>query len=350
MQRIVLICLFFLFTTRVLPQSGSGQLVQEGIALHDMGKYDAAIEKYNAAINLDPLDYFAIYEKSYSLMALRKFEEAEDLLKKILKECKEEQYRTKAYVNYGTLLDYQGKAKKSVDMYDKGIREYPLEQMLYFNKGITLSGMQETEKAVDCFKQSVRLNPLHASSHNALGRMLMNSNRIAAVMSFFTFLLMEPEGERALQNYGTLNKLFMKGVSKGEDGSIVIGIDALLPDKKKKKEEDDFSAEDMLVSLLGASLSGHEDSLGIKTEADRLSYKMQLLIGMIDEKKGKGFYREFYMPMLAEIKEKNLLTTACYIVMTSSGDPEIKQWLADNQDKVDEFYTWFKFYKWDGGK
>jgi hypothetical protein len=162
-----------------------------------------------------------------------------------------------------------------------------------------------------------------------------------------SFLVIEPSSQRGKQNMELLNKLLMKGIEKKDDKNTVITIDAGLLDKKNKPKEDDFSSAEFMLSLMSAN-DKVADSLGAKTDADRLSYRFQLLIGMLDkeDKKDKGFFKTFYVPMYAEMKEKNHVTTACYIALASSGKDDINQWLKDHKTEVENFYKWFKGYIW----
>ncbi len=347
MKQLLLSFLALCFVLTTVAQSEVEKLIDEGIELHDKGDYNAAIAKYDAALQLDPASYMAMYEKSFAYMAMKKYDESEDMLKKLLKECKDPAIKKLCFVNYGTILDYKGETKKSLKIYDEGIKEFPDHYLLHFNKGITLSGMKEDEDALKCFQNAIRCNPYHASSHNAAGRTVAGTNRIPAILAMFSFLLVEPEGKRAEQNLILLNKLIMKGISSNDGKSINISIDAGLLDTKNQKKDDDFSSAELMLSLVAASNSV-PDSLGAKTEADRLSYKLQLLIGMIDEtkKKEKGLFKNYYVPFFSEMKEKNHLTTACYIVHTSTGKDDIKKWVDENPLKVELFLDWFKNYSW----
>ncbi len=218
---------------------------------------------------------------------------------------------------------------------------------MHFNKAVTLFKLYRGTEAEKSLQASLSDNPLHASSHHMLGRQMGEKRRIQATLSLFTFLIIEPEGDRAKKNLDMLNQLMMKGVTKKDDKNIVINIDADVLDKKNKPNEDDFSTAEFMLSLLGAN-DNVPDSLGAKTDADRLSYKMQLLIGLFDEtkKKDKGFYKSFYVPMFIEMKKKDFVTTACYIVMASDDNTEISIWLNKNDGKVNDFYNWLKEYKW----
>lgn len=345
MKKALLLITALLILSTCFSQEELKQLIDEGIALHDKGDFTGAIAKYDAAIKMDPSNVQATYEKAYSLMELKKYDEALTLMKTVLAETKNAEYRRLAYVSYGTILDYKGDKKEAVEVYERGIKEFPDSYLLHFNKGITQSGMNKPEEAMKSFQESVSLNPFHASSHNALARLQYDKNRIPAVLAFFTFLLIEPRGKRAEQNLELLNKLLFKGISKGENGNVTISIDTDMLNKKKKNKEDDFSSAELMLSLLGAD-NTVADSLGAQNDADRLSYKMQMLIGMIQEtkSKAKGFFKNFYVPMLTEMKEKNFMKTASYVAMSSSGNKEITDWLENNRDAMQEFISWYKGY------
>ncbi|MFM9908281.1 MAG: tetratricopeptide repeat protein [Chitinophagaceae bacterium] len=326
------------------------QFIDKGIALHDKGDYDGAIAQYNEALKLDPVNAQALYEKSFSLLSLKKYDEVIIILKQLLKDSKSEEYRKLAYINYGTTLDNMDEKKKAIEVYEQGIREFPKSYLLHFNKGITETGMNLPEEALKSFGEAVMLNGLHASSHNALARLQYDKNRIPAVLAFFTFLVIEPTSKRSEQNLELMNKLLYKGISKGENGNVTIAIDADMLGKKKKNKEDDFSTSEFMLSLLGAD-NTVADSMGAKTEADRLDYKMQMLINVINEqkKKEKGFFKNFYVPMFAEMKEKNFVKTACYIALRSMNNTDMNGWLKEHEQAVDEFNSWLKGYwtKWD---
>ena len=344
---VILLVGLFIFST-AFSQDEAKTFIQEGIELHDKGDFEGAIAKYDAALKLEPSNGKAMYEKSYSLMQLKKYAEAAEILKVILKESKEPEYRKLSYVNYGTVLDYMGDKSKSIEVYDKGMKEFPTFYLLPFNKGITQSGMNNAEGAIESFQRSVTLNPMHASSHNALGRAYFEAKRIPATLALFTFLVIEPNGKRAEQNLDYFNQLMTRGVSKGENGNVTINISMDMLDDSKKSKQDDFSGAELVLSLMGSS-NELADTLGAKTEADRLDIKMQMLINAISDvkKKEKGFIKNFYVPMFVEMKKKNYVKTACYIAMASTNDKVILQWIDENSDAVNEFYDWFKsYFKW----
>jgi tetratricopeptide (TPR) repeat protein len=342
MRNSILAWIVLFMPLAVLSQDNIDKLIKEGVGLYDKQDYTGALSKFDAALQLQSNHDVAMYEKSLCLIRLERYSDAADLLKKVLDISKDPGLRSQAYANYGTALDLDGKPQESLKIYKKGIKEFPDNYMLHFNKGVTEAGLNDLDAASQSFQYSASLNPKHASSHNGLGRTTMGESRIKGVLAIFTFLLVEPEGRRAKENVGLLNSLIMKGVSRKDDKNVTINIDASTLDKKKPKE-DDFSSAEVMLSLLAAS---SPDSL--KTDADKMSYQLEMLISLIDERneKDKGFFKNFYVPFFIDMKKGGMIKTACYVALTSSGKEDIFKWQNENKSTVEDFLKWVEEYKW----
>lgn len=345
--------LFFLTALTVsaitFSQTEINRLVDEGVKLHDEGKYEEAIKKYDSAIALDKNHYLANYEKSYTLMVTKKFDECISISKFLL-ELEPKNINTKGvYVNLGSAQDDKGDVEEAIQTFTKGIGQFPDFHLLHFNRGLTYFKIEKDNESMIDFQNALKCDPLHPGSHQFMGRLVMDNNRIAGIMSFFTFLLIEPDGDRAVTNYELMEKLIMKGVSGSKDGkqTTTISIDALLLDKKNKKKENDFSSLDLFLSLSSALDS--DDKYKKENSAEKLNRKIGDMISMIKEQKkdGIGFYWDFYVPFLASLKDKKYLQTACYIAARNSGNEAVEKWVNDNESKVEEFYKWLDEYKWE---
>ena len=344
MRKIILSFFLIVFTAAAIAQTESDQKINEGIELHDKGEYESAIRKYDEVLKSDPGNSRALYEKSYSLFHMKKYDECEVLCKQLLQG---KLYKKEVYVQYGNLLDMTNRQNEAIELYNKGIKEFPDFNLLYFNRGIALSGMEKDDDAILSFQQGVKLKPLHASSHYAIGKLSQDDSRVPAMMALFTFLVIEPESERSKESLRLLNRLANKGVSRTDSTHITISVDASTLEKKKKRAENDFSNTEVILSL-GASLAEGNDSLKAKTITYQLNSVFDLIIASLSEgkKKGRGFYWTFYAPFLIELESKGFLETAAYIAHASSDNAEVNQWLESNSNKTSAFYDWLKNYSW----
>jgi tetratricopeptide (TPR) repeat protein len=340
-----LFILFLITVSSSLPlfaQQGVSQLLLDsGIVLHDKQDYEGAIKIYDQIISTDKDFYGAYYEKSFSLVSMGKYQDCIDLCKQILKKFKNEDGNKNVYVNYGTALDALKQPGDAIKIYKEGAKKFPDFYLLPFNKGITEYLTKESDAATEDLEKSVGLNPMHASSHQFLGYCVYGKNKIAAIMSLSTFLLLETEGERTTKNLTILLKLLGANVEQKDNKTINI---SLSPDALKEGGEDNFHLTEMTLSLR-AGLDFDEKFKDLSPE-QKLMNKLSLL-AIISSK--KGFFSTFYVPFFAEMKEKNYLETASYIIYASNGEAGNKKWLEGNMGKVKEFYQWLNDYKWNKG-
>lgn len=199
-------------------------LVKEGVALHDEGKYEEAIKKYDAAIALDNSFFEAYYEKSFSLLASNKYDDCLTLCKSILKQFTLEPNLAGVYINYGTCFDLQGKPKQAVNIYDKGIAAYPRVGLLHFNKAITLYNMKKEKDAIEEIEKSIELSPYHGSSHNFLSRVTVNKNKILSLMASLVLIATEPTSARAQEHLQLVEKTLTIGAKKTGENSVSITL------------------------------------------------------------------------------------------------------------------------------
>lgn len=338
-----------LFVTNILLAQNAEHAykkVDEGIELHDAGKYDEALSKYNEALILDKDNSFALYEKAMTLEALKRYDEAVETSKYILKLYPNDDNKT-VYVTYGNALDHMGKPDLALKIYDEGLKKHPSYYHLYFNKGITLATSRKIEEAIKAFQASTKLNPNHPGSFNALA-VLSSSNRIASILASSRYLILDNKSTRAKGNLDAIISLMNKGVSKQGDNSISLTIDenTLSKVNKKRKSENDFATADVVLSM-SAALDFDEKNKN-KTDIEKFAEKFKSICGALDEtkKNQQGYFWEFLAPYFIEMKNRNLIEPFSNIIFLSANNGHATEYSSLNPDKIDEFYLWSKNYDW----
>ncbi len=348
MKKTGIVIAFLLITATGFCQNNAEAegLVREGIGLHDKGLYDDAVKKYDEAIKLDKNFFDAYYEKSYSLYAAGKHKECLDLCKDAVKQFSDHPSIGLLYIQYGNVLDDLGKPKKALEIYDEGIVKHPDNYLLYFNKGLTLTKMEETADALVHYQKSLRLKPLHSSSNYYTGTLLEKGNRIPALLSYLTFLCIEPQTKRSADAYTRVNHILNGNVKReGNNTTIFLDPSSL---NKKKNEENDFSTVEMILTLSSALDNDKSIDSIAKTAADKLSVRIQLLINSLEEsqKDQKGFYWKHYVPFFVAMKEAGQVGTLAHLVLLPAKDEENNEWIKSNEAEIEKFYDWLKNYKW----
>lgn len=317
--------------------------IKQGVALHENAEYEEAIKLYDEVIASDPKNVLAHYEKSYSLLMLKKYDECIKLSKYIIDNFSKDENIANTYINWGTALDYQGKTKDALKVYEKGLKAFPGYYLLHFNKAITHNSRGEKEDAIDNVQLALRNNPLHPSSHHVLGILTAGTNKVAGMLSNLAYLAIQPQAtERANFNRGQVEKIIGKAAVKQDDKTVTINLS--MPSKKKK--ENDFSTLELIIGLTAAN--GHTAEHENETDIERMKRNLDVVFSGLSEgrKDGKGFYWEFYAPFFASLDKNGYSETFVHVMYTTSGAVLNELWLHDNRTKVDDFKKWLAGYKW----
>lgn len=352
MKKTIFILMFALTCNLLFGQNklDAEKLVDEGIAYHDKGDYEGAILRYDKALKLDNDNLLALAEKAFSLLSSQRYEESIQYCQRAIETHPGENGLKTVYVTLGNATDALKKTDKSIEIYDEGIKQFPDYYQLYFNKGITLWYVKKDDNALLCFQKAAKLNPGHASSHNAIARLSINTGkRIPALLAYCRFLVLEPQSNRAKENLESVRKLLKANVEQTGKKSINLSINPdLLGDTTVtgKPRENSFSAIDMILSMETAL--DFEKKNAKKTEVERFSMKLETICSSLKElgNDNHGFFWDYYVPYFTELKDKRLIEPFSYIVFASSTDPDTINWLKLNKAEVDKFYEWSKSFKW----
>jgi tetratricopeptide (TPR) repeat protein len=310
-------------------------MLREGIRLHDQGDYAGAILQYDRIISLNNQYFLAYSEKTFSLFSSGKYQECTDLCKQVLKDFPNDDGNARIYVNYGSAMDALGNNKEAIKIYDEGIRKFPGEHLLYFNRGVTEYAHEEYDPVIRDMEESLRLSSGHPSSHLYLASCMYSRNKIASAMAMVGFLLVEPTGKRAEKNLPVLLGILGQHVTQKNDSniSITLNADAL---GTKEKGEDDFHLTEFMLAM--ATAADHTEASKGKSSAQLLENKLKMLAEV--SVKNKGFFSNFYVPLLAGLQKAGLLETASHMITLSAKENDNLQWLQDHSDKVKELQAW----------
>jgi tetratricopeptide (TPR) repeat protein len=326
------------------------QLVRQGVALHDERAYEQALAKYDEALRLDSANFYALAEKTVTLFHMGRTEECIALSESILDTHGAHDEIGMVYIAYANSLDHAKRPQEALKIYARGQEVDPGNFQLWFNEAITLVGLERYDEAVERLERSLQLNPRHGSSHNAMGRiMLQKKARIPALLALSRFLIVEPESNRSALALPLVQEQMRGSVEKNKKGGLTIYVDAsdLPAEGDTTRRANDFSAVTMFIDLLGAAELDKKSAK--KTEVEKFTHKFNMLCGLLDESKDKhhGFFWEYYAPYFREMKEQGHVETAVMVMHASAGDPVVNKWLKKNSKAIDAFFEWSSAYAWE---
>jgi len=352
MKKVILLLFVCAMNLLVFSQDkeAAEALITEGIALHDNGDFTGAIAKYDKALELDKDNLLALAEKAFSLMSAERYDETIVCCKRAIAAHPGDPQLNNIYTSYGTALDGLQQSEKAIVIYDEGIKFFPGSYQLYYNRSVTLYSLSRVEEALDGFQQAIVLNPDHGSSHNAIARIMKgNDKRIQSLLAYWRFLVVEPEGKRAHENFVAMQELMGQGVEKTGKKSVSISVTQdMLGDTtaQGKPNENSFAMVDLLLTVTSAL--DYDKKNKKKSPQELFISKLETVCASMEEaqKENRGFFWTYYAPYFIEMKQQNLLEPFAYIAFATSGDSHGMKWIKENAGAIEKFYDWSNDYSW----
>ena len=305
------------------------QLIEQGVAKHDSGKYQQAISLYLKALQLNPESGVANYEVSYSYLMLGDYPNAAKYSRQAIKIDDDSQLS--AYIAYGSALDMMGKTRKSINVYEKAMKKYDY-YLLYYNHAVSCLVGGKLNKAYASAIKAIEDNPSHGSSHLILSKIMASKGeRVKAMLPLYFFLLLEPDTPRAVTAYKNLRKYMDEGVSDEMGKKVVVSVPIA--------GHADFFGAEMLLSLAKTEQTQekHEDETELQHFAE---INEQLFKGLGELKRGQsGFWWDFYVSFFSEMANNGLCEAYSYYVSQSQGK-EATEWFDWHNDDFERFKIW----------
>jgi tetratricopeptide (TPR) repeat protein len=323
--------------------------IEAGIKLHDQGKFDEAIAKYEEVLKLSPANMTALYELAFSFAANKEYE------KSLAAATRGVEYQSELlplfYDLIGSAYDSVGEPQKAVDAYKRGIQIVPDAPMLYYNMGVTyLESLKNPDEARRSLEKAIALDPKQPEFHLMLGQVFQsNGYATSALLAFSTYLILEPTGPRALTAYGFWRVILRGGLAVMSQGAPSAGQmrAPASPDAKPlKSDEGDFRDFEAAITRSQQTVieAMDRDSEEMPPLLAQVNGLMALLAARPADR--TTFSGGYYVPFFAELKAKNFVEPFVYWSMQRAPVSGVREWISAHQSQVREFVTWSRNYSW----
>lgn len=315
--------LFFIstaFAQNVKPVN-SGELISEGIKLHDQEKYKEAAAVYRTIPRNDTNYVRSLYELAYTLSSDSSYDEA-------LKICNEgltkedSEYELDFLVLRANIVDDIGDSKRALQLYDSALTKYPNYQGLFFNKAIALLHLDKNEEAEEVLKSLLLRNPYYSSAHYRLGNLaLAKGQLIPAMMCYYTYLLVAPEG-----SYSSSSINLLAAISKGSDDALQY------VSKRKMTPEGNLGLVEQIVT---SKIALDKNYKVLTSLDDPVIRQLQVMMEKLEyEKDNPDFFMQFYVPYIKDIFNKKLFEPAVYTAFSGVTIDKIQDYLKKNSKET----------------
>ncbi|CAD8055916.1 unnamed protein product [Paramecium primaurelia] len=134
------------------------RLLNEGVALYNLNKYQDAIECYDKAISINPNDDITWTNKGFALNNLNKYKDAIESFDKAISINPKDDI---TWTNKGLALNNLNKYQDAIECYDEAISINPKYDKAWSNKGFALHKLQKYTDAISCYDQALSININH---------------------------------------------------------------------------------------------------------------------------------------------------------------------------------------------
>ena len=270
--------------------------------------------------------------KSYYLMALKKYDEAIEMIDEgLTRNCGDS--NAFFYVNKGVALLNQKKYIEATEVIDKGIINYPKNSLLWYNKGVLLEFQGKIEDAVEAYQTTILLNPVYRKAYFQLGNICYKQELISqALMCFNIYLLLEPDADDAFKILNSLDNVIK---SKNENKRN--------PNIEVSPDDTSFEELDLIINNRIALNTNYKTGNEIDIALIRQNHA---LLQQLEEFKGKGgFWDTKFVTLFKWIQNNGYFDAFSYTISYSIENKQFKPVIEKKIKEITEFLAKFKS-KW----
>ncbi len=333
--RILIILLAFSLTTAhaqlVKNQLiNSGEVLNEGINLHQDGKYKEAIQLYQKISRSDTNYHRALYELSLSYFSDSNYIESKKCAEKGLKLFPDE--ASDWFILMASAVDELGHKDEALAYYDSSLRKDPNKYVALFNKGLTYYRLQKYTEAKKALENCLMLNPYYSSAHYYLGKISVEEgNIVSALLCYVTNLLVYPENNHANGALQSIN-------------NIARVTDEIVQKVNSKKETTNDPFELLQEILLSKAALDSKYKLNTDVE-DPISRQLQVVLEKLEPDGDKDhFVQQYYVPFYRKLYLDNKFNLLIQHIFRGLDIKSIKEYKKKHPKELDDFINYIVEY------
>lgn len=328
MKNIIFI-LFFFFSFSIYSsyaQENTDATIREGMYLYDKKNYTEAIEKYEKVLSINPTNERAMYELSLTYLAMDNYMEALKYSTKVIN-ANYQPLLLDAYNVKGAALAGLQKYDDSIVLLNEAVKRCGDDYLLYYNLGLSYFKNGDNNNAIIYLEKSIDEEIGYSESYYLYAYALSNQNRyIEAILAFDSFLLLEPDDERAKNVFLDMMDILQ---NKMLDEHI----------KNMPKDVDFSKIKNALISVKKNIYSVNEESEYLFFQESTKSILAELKL--MQKENSNGMFWDYLVPTFTDILNSGYFNTFCRYI-SAANYPSSLTWWKENQKQVEEFTTWFE--------
>lgn len=332
MKYLILLVLFIQFPVfsqiNCLSKS-SAEIIKEAYTIQkEEEKYLEAIDLYNK-INVNDTNYVAAqFEASNCLIALENYEDARNVLRKLITDDIKTEYRQDIYNSIGLSYAKEGDSINAVKSYSEGLALFPMDFRMHYNRGLAYETLGKYQEAFEDYKKSIQRNIYFAPAHYRIGLLAAHEEHYAeATMSILTYLYLDPTSKNA----GSII-VFLESIADGTFNPELRGV--------VFSESNPFESVNLLYKNKVALDKKYKTKFTIPG-----AFPNQLHFVVNNTKidaEDRDFWNQMYVPFFQRINADGKLDPFVLLTLVSIDNDNLQKKISSNISKIKAFIEYAK--------
>ncbi len=183
----------------IIEDQASLELLDQGNAFFNEGKYDTALAMYQQFYEKNPAAYQILLNIGDCYREKKEYDKALEIYNQLIEKAKGDKsmgitMTAKAYAAIGLVYLYQDNLEEATKYFKLSVDTAPQDEVVAFNVGEIFFSNQRLDDAEKYFKMASSIKPSWPDPYLKLGYVFLNKNDIpAAIEHFEKFLTLEPQ-------------------------------------------------------------------------------------------------------------------------------------------------------------
>ncbi len=312
------------FSLTVAGQSQEMVLINQGVRLHDAGKYNEAIACYDKVLKINPHSARAMSEMAMSLLHLQRYEEALRYSTRVINMHNEALLLSASIVKSSALSGLQ-RYDDAIRLLEDLLPKYGDDELLLYNLSVGYQQLEKWDKAIACIEKAIDANEYNSTYYQQYAELLEEEERyVEAYFSTMAALLYDATNDDAKQLCEALTELLRENISTSDNAGVLpAGMDKSISQRLQK---------------IAPPTNGNTEQFRYLMEATRTLCEVAELSAS-DE--NDAVFWTYLLPVFT-----NIISEGHYDVfmryITVGAYPESLAWLKKNAEQYRAFVAWLE--------
>lgn len=314
-------------------------LIKLGTALHDIEKYDEAIEKYKRVNSNDENYHNSLYELALSYYSKGEKEKALEILKET-NPLDASVFRSHYYNLYGSILDDLGRSNEAIQLFESIYDKYKNSYLIPYNYALSCFNYGDLEKARIILERNVRINPFHFGSNRLLGHINYAQGRLIPALLCYSHCAIiaadDNQSQTAFLNF--TDAISGELTSQIEESKKWKCATSSADDEINKPfKELEFFIKDFVVR-------NNQFKAKTKLRFNSTNQLQFLLENVTVDSKSENIYSQLYIPLCNEIVRTKNEEACIYNFTRFSSNENVHKLTMKNKKSIETFLKWAVIY------